>query len=97
MQHWLHPNIELLPPNPQSAMLGFFETPNSFVGVETGIHPIQITTVCVSGLCRADLEAHMSPFAWGSWESLGLLESQVTYFQYRGFVVIKWVGEGVVR
>ena len=29
MQHWLHPNIELLPLNPQSTMLGFFEAPNS--------------------------------------------------------------------
>ena len=29
VQHWLHPNIELLPLNPQSAMLGFFEAPNS--------------------------------------------------------------------
>ena len=63
--------------------------------METGIHPIQITTVCVSGLCRADLGAHMAPFAWGPRESLGLLGSLVTYFQYIGFVVIKWVwGEG---
>ena len=29
MQHWLHPNIELLPLNSQNAMLGFFEAPNS--------------------------------------------------------------------
>ena len=29
VQHWLHPNIELLPLNPQNAMLGFFEAPNS--------------------------------------------------------------------
>ena len=28
--------------------------------METGIHPIQIATVFVSGLCRADLEAHMA-------------------------------------
>ena len=32
------------------------------------------------------------PFAWWSWESLGLLGSLVTYFQYVGFVVINWVG-----
>ena len=60
--------------------------------METGIHPIQIITVCVSGLCGADLEAHMAPFAWWSWESLGLLGSLVTYFQHVGFVVINWVG-----
>ena len=30
----------------------------SLVGEKSGI---QITTVCVSGLCRADLEAHMAP------------------------------------
>ena len=29
VQHWLHPNIESLPLNPQNAMLGFFEAPNS--------------------------------------------------------------------
>ena len=29
VQHWLHPNIELLPLNPQNAMIGFFEAPNS--------------------------------------------------------------------
>ena len=34
----------------------------------------------------------MAPFAWGSWESLGLLGSLVTYLQYVRFVVIKWVG-----
>ena len=28
VQHWLHPNIELLPLNPRSAMLGFFEATN---------------------------------------------------------------------
>ena len=61
--------------------------------METGIHPIQIITVCVSGLCLADLEAHMAPFPWWSWESLGLLGSLVTYFQYVGFGVINWVGE----
>ena len=62
--------------------------------METGINPIQITTVYVSGFCRADLEAHMAPFAWGSLESLGLLGSLVTYFQDVGFVVIKWRGAG---
>ena len=34
----------------------------------------------------------MDPFAGWLWESLGLLGSLVTYFQYVGFVVIKWVG-----
>ena len=39
----------------------------------------------------------MAPFAWGSWESVGLLGSLVTCFHYRGFVVIKWVGGWGVR
>ena len=60
--------------------------------METGIHPIQIVTVCVSGLYQADLEVPMVSFAWWPWESLGLLGSLVTYFQYVGFVVINWVG-----
>ena len=29
VEHWLHPNIELLPLNPQNAMIGFFKAPNS--------------------------------------------------------------------
>ena len=29
LQHWLYPSTELLPLNPQNAMPGFFEVPNS--------------------------------------------------------------------
>ena len=35
----------------------------------------------------------MAPLVWGSLESLGLLERLMTYFRFRGFVVIKWVVE----
>ena len=47
---------------------------------------------CISGLCRADLEAYMAPLFGIVGDSGSVGES--SDIQYVGFVVIKWVGGG---